>query len=76
MKKTLILQQDDCAPDALEFFLKDFEKMFSMTLQEFKKQALRREVDDGYEIIYTRDDIEVTIEAGDPWYKVYRIERD
>ena len=76
MKKTLILQQDDCAPDALEFFLKDFEKMFSITLQEFKKQAVMREEDGGYEIIHAKDDIEVTIEAGDPWYKVYRIERE
>ena len=66
-------RQDDCAPDALEYFLKDFLRKVGMSFREWCKLATVTHYDDGYYSQYVHGDVLVTIEAGDPFYSVYKI---
>lgn len=38
-KLTILLQEDDCAPDARETFLEEFQKMFNVSFDDWKKKA-------------------------------------
>jgi hypothetical protein len=72
------LVQDECAPDAMEYFEKEFIEKMGMTVKEFKAKALKIEVDDGYgfEWLWTNEGFHycLSIEAGDPFYKLYKTE--
>ena len=74
MEKTVILQQDDCAPDALDTFEEAFKTKFGFTFQDFKKKAKRESSDDEYMMTYTLNGIEASIEAGSPWWVVSKID--
>ena len=71
--KTRLLQEDDCAPDAREYFEKDFLKITEMSLREFKILAFRQSPDDGYTETWTLGDFFLTHAADSPWYELYKI---
>ena len=70
--RALLLEEDDCAPDAREYFERDFLKMVGKTMREFEKVAHKRELDDGYAVEYCFGDLVLTASADSPWYKLYR----
>lgn len=69
MKKTLT-QQDDCAPDSLEYFDKRFEKILGCTRKEFKNKSVYTSVDDGYSHYWRFENYILEIHADDPYYKL------
>lgn len=73
IKRTVILQQNDCAPDSLEFFEKAFEKKYGFSFWDFKKKAERISEEDGYFIKFILGDIEATISADSPFWVVSEI---
>ena len=70
MKKP-ILRQDDCAPDSMEYFEKQFLEMFKITFRQFKIQATKTSNDRGVD--YSDGDIKVEWSIEDPFYKVYQL---
>jgi hypothetical protein len=42
-----ILEEDECAPDAREYFEKEMLKKFGITVKDFKEKGVKTE--DGYE---------------------------
>ncbi len=65
-----ILEEDDCAPDAREFFIKDMKEKFDLNFGDFFKEGIRTEVDElctqyrykGYVLEFNGDD---------PYYLLY-----
>ncbi len=72
------LVQDDVAHDGLQYFTTKFKQVMGMTLQEFKKKAVKEDIDEGYCSEWTWENegfqFRLSIEAGDPWYKLYKTE--
>lgn len=73
-----LLVQDDAAPDGLQYFESKFKQLMNCTLKEFKAKALKEDDEDGYctEWVWENEGFQyrVSIEAGDPWYKLYKTE--
>ena len=71
-----LLVQDDCAPDAMQYFLAAFRKEMGMTLNEFKSIATKEGEEDWTEWALTSQGIHyrVAISADDPYYKLYKTE--
>jgi hypothetical protein len=77
---TTLLSQDDCAPDALEYFERDFPaKSGGLTLAEFKEQATRKDYDchgnpcdpsDGFTAEWHLNGLILSISADDPYYEL------
>lgn len=68
----LLLQQDDCAPDALEFFERDFPAAAGgLTLAEFKLRARREDFDDGFATYWYLGRLILSISADDPFYELH-----
>ena len=70
----LILQQDDCAPDAMEFFEREFPaKADGLTLEDFKRRAQYTSFLDGFESRWKYRNLILVISADDPFYALYEI---
>lgn len=70
-KWKLVLQEDDCAPDARESFSKEFPSVSGgRKLEEFKAEAELLEWDGGMTMSWLLDGIELSISADDPFYSV------
>ncbi len=69
-KGELVLQQDDCAPDSMEYFEKQFLEMFKTTFTQFKIQAKKTTQEMGAD--YDKDNIHIEWSCEDPFYKVYK----
>jgi hypothetical protein len=68
----LLLSQDDCAPDALEFFERDFPAAAGgLTLAEFKLQARRQEFVDSLATYWYLGRLILSISADDPFYELH-----
>lgn len=67
--KNLILTEDDCAPDALEAFEKQFKVKTGMSLQKFKTQAKR--IDGEYDCSYVYDKYTLTCSADSPYWELF-----
>ena len=65
----LILQEDDCAPDAIEYFGHEFERITGLTVDEFKKKSFRAPLQDAF--IYSHKGYRLMFSADDPCYKLY-----
>lgn len=68
-----ILSQDECAPDALEYFKKDFLKLFEVDFEDWKKSAIKSSPDEGYTMIWDKGNIQVIYSADSPYYEVFEI---
>lgn len=63
-----IIQQDDCAPDALQFFDEEFNKIVGESRNDFMKTA--KLYSNCYTSCYTKGDYELSISAEDPYWKL------
>lgn len=64
----LLLQEDDCAPDAREFFEQSFPAVAGgLTLAEFKLQAHCQDFDDGFATYWYLGRLILSISADDPF---------
>ncbi len=66
----LLLQEDDCGPDAREYFIKEMKEQFDLSIHDFAKHGIRTEDDlciqyklNGFILEYNNDD---------PYYRLYR----
>lgn len=67
----LILQQDDCAPDSYESFMKQFEQLMGKSFDDWKSQDAIRHSNDS-SISFESTDHFVDIHADDPYFKLYK----
>lgn len=66
-----ILQEDDAAPDAREYFSIQFEKETGLKLHNFQFDA-EISVRAGTSIYKANREYLLTIDSGDPFYKLYK----
>lgn len=71
MEKLLILSEDDCAPDAREYFEKEFKEILGMSIKEFEKKATRIERDEGRVVEYWLGKYMMDYSADHPFYSLY-----
>ena len=70
---TLLFQEDDCAPDAYEYFCKKFKAEVGIEFKDWKAGRTNISEDAPYETILQDDTYKVSIDAGDPYWKLYKI---
>lgn len=68
-----ILEQDDAAPDSLEYFDKRFEELVGITRQEFTSKAEKRVVDGGYSVFYKWQNYQLETHADWPYWVLSEI---
>ena len=66
----IILQQDDCAPDALQTFETEFKKITGESRYDFVKSSRHCTDDNGYTSYYFKDKYRLSISADDPYWKL------
>ena len=71
--KELILMQDDCAPDAREYFEKDLVKITGMTIGEFQHQHGEPDMEDEMHMEWIHEDYVLSYDGDDPWYKLHKV---
>ena len=75
MRKQPVLFQDECAPDAYEYFSKRFKEITDDDVTFFKSHAEFHEFDDdGSFMSWTRNGYELSICADWPYYELRRTE--
>jgi hypothetical protein len=71
MKKTILLQQDDCDPNTLKVFFEEFEKIFGIRFDVWKKEAKNiSKYDD--EVLYINKNIYAFNSAYEPQWIIYK----
>lgn len=70
----ILIQQDDCAPDALEVFEKDFEYLTKMTIQEFQKVAFEVPFEMGF--VWSHKGYRLEWFCDDPYYTLKEVSRE
>lgn len=65
----LILQEDDCSPDSLESFDREFLQITGKTRTEWKESAVL--VENGYNITYKGNGYTLTCSADSPYWELY-----
>lgn len=74
MKKTkVVLKQDDCAPDSMEFFEQEFQDMFSIEWKEWLRLSKKTENDNDYVIERTDGEIIASCSADSPYWEIETI---
>lgn len=73
VKKELVLQQDDAAPDSEIYFKKKFKEMFEEEFTDFLKAAEQESQDNGFTFLWKKDNLIVEISADDQYYKVFKV---
>lgn len=68
----LLYQQDDCAPDAHEFFLKKFQKIVGISFPDWKAGKTNCSSYDDT-VTYKDDTYLVTCSADDPYWKLFQL---
>jgi len=71
MTSTLILQEDDCAPDAREHFLELFHTLIGVSFEDWRKLAEKTSDDIQDYIEYELDGITAYQDAYDQVWKIY-----
>jgi hypothetical protein len=69
----LILAEDDCAPDSLAFFKKEFEKLMNMTVSDFISKA-KKVSQNEYEMQYVWNNYSLGGDSSHPWYELHKLE--
>jgi hypothetical protein len=73
LQPLLLLQEDECAPDAQESFLANFPlHSGGLSLEEFKGKARREVFDDGFAICWYLDQLILSISADYPFYSLHK----
>ena len=66
-----LLQEDDCAPDAREYFIEQMKEKFNLDFNEFKQKGKRIEPDE-MTLEWHYQKYVLSISADQPWYVLYR----
>ena len=70
----LLLQQDDCAPDAWESFAAKFPlHSGGLSVEKFKKLACREDFGDGFAIYWRLGQLTLSVSVDDPFYSLHQI---
>lgn len=69
---TLLLQQDDCAPDSLEYFHKKFSELTGYNFLDWYNNVATN-LKNGYDIVYSDGTWQIELNAGDPYWKLYKL---
>ena len=70
----LLLQEDDCAPDAWESFATKFPlHSGGLSVEKFKKLACREEFDNGFATYWHHGQLTLSVSADDPFYSLHQI---
>jgi hypothetical protein len=67
----MLLQQDDCAPDVLEYFCRDFKGLMNMSVEEFKSLATHEVYDEGRGMQWRCKGVTLEYHCEDPFYCLY-----
>lgn len=67
---TRICSQDDCAPDAMEYFEKNFKKEVGEDFSDWRKSSTCIIAD--YDVIMVKLNYMIHIDAGDPFWELYK----
>ena len=70
-KRRKLLQEDECAQDAIEYFEKVMERDYRLTLKMFFTQGQRQDYETGVEYFYK--DFVLSFFAEDPFYLLEQI---
>ena len=70
--KNYLLIEDDCAPDAYEYFNKDLEKITGHTKKEFIQGGLCVKEKGGLGFSYQLHDYTIEWTQDDPYWKLYK----
>ena len=73
-KRIKLLQEDDCAPDAREYFEKEMVKKFNLSMNDFMKKGEKHIYSTGIERIY--QNYVLSFFAEDPFYLLEQIVED
>jgi len=74
LQPLLLLQEDDCAPDARESFLANFPlHSGGLSLEEFKDEARCEDFDDGFATYWYLGPLILSISADDPFYSLHKV---
>jgi len=73
--KNYLLQQDDCAPDALEYFIKDLKEKFDIDFNIFKDKSEVKSLECEYYTEYHYNGYFLEISADDPYYKLAKADQ-
>ena len=65
----LLCSEDDCAPDAYEYFAKEFEKLVGISIYEFKNTVTV--IETNYDIIWNNERYRLVYSCDDPFYRLY-----
>jgi hypothetical protein len=68
-----ILYEDDCAPDAREYFEKDLLKITHMNIREFIDTGSFEEKDNGMTLTWQNAEFILEYSGDDPYYRLYRL---
>jgi hypothetical protein len=78
MKNKYLAVEDDCAPDAREYFEKDLIKITGLNLNEFREKAIRITEPSGhitdYFVKYEYNGFLLEFSADDPYYRLSKVE--
>ena len=66
-----VLYEDDCTPDAREYFDIDMVKLTGMNHVEFQNIAARTEKNDGMTVSYKYNQFVLEYSGDDPFYILY-----
>ena len=74
-KRELLLAQDDCAPDSLEYFIKEMQEKFGLSIKDFKEDG---EEDLVNEILqeWRLGEYVLSFSGDDPYYRLERTIRE
>lgn len=64
-----LLREDDCAPDALEYFIKDMRQKFGLDFYEFTEKGIRTEPDE-LTMKWRYNGYVLSFHGDDPFYKL------
>ena len=72
VKWVKIMQEDECAPDALETFNQDFEKIVGVPPNTFKRSSVLTEI--GLCLVWEKTPWRLSLCADDPYYLLEKAE--
>jgi hypothetical protein len=72
-KYKVVASQDECAPDSLEYFKKDFEKIVGQSFDDWMKDSERTVSADGYCIVRIKGEFRLYCDAGEPWWRLEQL---
>lgn len=74
----ILFTEDDCSPDAREYFGKSLKEKTGFDLFEFKNnlKTIYFSSDGGFYTVWINDGFALIISADDPYYELHEIDED